>query len=150
MLRPSKQEQFSCTRLGSSLKSISRCKRGLQDTSAAWMSAEKPGPTSTSAQGVRTYPSHRAQSSSNRRLTVLLHTQQLENRGKESIPREEQNQEMPCPKILSAPGTKTRVRGRTWAGGGTVEAGAAHQHRTPCPGRSTAPASPSHQATSLP
>lgn len=67
-----KQEQFSCTGLGSSLKPISRCERGLWDISAALVSAEKPSLTGTSAQGVQVHPSHQAQSSSKQTVNSAL------------------------------------------------------------------------------
>jgi len=54
--------------VSSSLKPISRCKRGLQDISAALVSTEKPSLTSISAQGVQMHPSHQAQSSSKQKV----------------------------------------------------------------------------------
>ena len=51
---------------------------------------------------------------------MLLPAQQLVKRGKENVHRERQNQEMSCPKISSAWGTKTQVRGRTQPGRDTL------------------------------
>lgn len=101
---------------------------------AALMSTEKSHHTIPSAQSIQTQPSLPAQSSSDRRLTALLPTQQLASRRKESVPREQQDWETPCPKILSAPGMKRRVGGRGVARHRHPRGEGAPRYSAPCPG----------------
>lgn len=105
---------------------------------AALMSTEKPRHTIPSAQSIQTQPSLPARSSSNRRLTALLPTQQLASRrkeSKESVPREQQDWETPCPKISGAPGMKTRVGGRVAARHRHPRGKGAPRYSAPCPGQ---------------
>lgn len=155
-----KQEQFSCAWLGSSLKPLPVCKKGLGDISAALISTEKPSLTSASAQGVQMHPSHQAQSSSKQKVNCAPPSSAIseERGGKENVCRERQNQEMPCPKISSAWGTTTRSEEGhsqaempwTWQVAGQPAPARTQSQQAPCcqlptlPGSSLPHAAPAH------
>lgn len=139
-----KGEQFSCTGLGSSLKPVSRYKRGLQDISAALVSIEKPSLTGTSAQGVQMHPSRQAQSSSKQKVNSAPPSSAISEKREGEHPQRTAESGNVLPKNIKCSGHKERVRGRTQPCRDILEVGSS---RTPCPDQDTVPGSPLLSAT---
>lgn len=106
------------------------------------------------------HPSHQAQSSSKQKVNSAPPSSAIseERGGKENVCRERQNQEMPCPKISSAWGTKTRSEEGhsqaeipwTWQAAGQPAPARTQAQQAPCcqlptlPGSSLPHAAPAH------